>query len=389
MPGARTRLVDLLEDLLGQHLAELDAPLVERVDVPDGALGEGEVLIVDDERTELGGTNMAADEDAGGGPVAKEDLVGDEVLGHVALGADLVGGLADHKSLGLSEVVGRKHLLVEVVRDGVVRLGGEDEVGGDQLGALVDELEEGVLGVGARLAEEDRTGGVLGRGTVRGDGLAVGLHRELLEVGREAVEVLVEGSDEVSLGVVEVGVPDAQETTEHGNVLLKGSGAEVVVHGVGTSEELVEVLEANVESDGQADGGPNGVATTNPALETEHVLGVNTELGDLGLVGRKSNEVLGDLALTIGLLEEPRLGGVGIGGGLGGGEGLGGNEEEGSLGVGGGEGLGHVGAVNVGDEVKGHVLGAIVLEGLSDHDGAPVVGGVSQLLVSGSNTRRV
>jgi hypothetical protein len=44
---------------------------------------------------------------------------------------------------------------VQVVVDGVVGLGGQDEVGGDQLGALVDQLEEGVLGVGARLAEQD------------------------------------------------------------------------------------------------------------------------------------------------------------------------------------------------------------------------------------------
>jgi hypothetical protein len=36
-----------------------------------------------------------------------------------------------------------------------VGLGGEDEVGGDQLGALVEELEEGVLRVGAGLAEDD------------------------------------------------------------------------------------------------------------------------------------------------------------------------------------------------------------------------------------------
>jgi hypothetical protein len=55
----------------------------------------------------------------------------------------------------LGKVVGGKHLLVEVVADGVVRLGSEDEVGGDQLGALVDKLEEGVLSVGARLSEKD------------------------------------------------------------------------------------------------------------------------------------------------------------------------------------------------------------------------------------------
>lgn len=36
------------------------------------------------------------------------------------------------------------------------------------------------------------TSGVLGRRSIRGDGLSVGLHGELLEVGRESVKVLVE-----------------------------------------------------------------------------------------------------------------------------------------------------------------------------------------------------
>jgi len=52
---------------------------------------------------------------------------------------------------------------VEVVGDGVVGLGRQNEVGGDELGALVDELEEGVLGVGARLAKQD---GACGRRSV-------------------------------------------------------------------------------------------------------------------------------------------------------------------------------------------------------------------------------
>ena len=36
-------------DALRQHLAELDAPLVERINVPDDALGEDAVLVEGDE----------------------------------------------------------------------------------------------------------------------------------------------------------------------------------------------------------------------------------------------------------------------------------------------------------------------------------------------------
>lgn len=113
------------------------------------------MLVVDDQRPQLRGADRATDEDARRGPVAQEDLVGDQVGGR-ALGAHLVGRLAHHQRLGLREVVGRQHLLVQPAGDGVVRLGGQDEVRGDELGALVHELEEGVLRVGAGLAKENR-----------------------------------------------------------------------------------------------------------------------------------------------------------------------------------------------------------------------------------------
>ena len=45
-----------------------------------------------------------------------------------------------------------------VVAQRVLALGGGQEVAGDQLGALVDQLVEGVLAVGAGLAPDDRAG---------------------------------------------------------------------------------------------------------------------------------------------------------------------------------------------------------------------------------------
>jgi hypothetical protein len=44
---------------------------------------------------------------------------------------------------------------VKVVADGVVGLGSQNEIGRNQLGTLVNKLEEGVLSVGARLSEKD------------------------------------------------------------------------------------------------------------------------------------------------------------------------------------------------------------------------------------------
>src|SRR3546814_1267612 len=59
--------------------------------------------------------------------------------------------------------------------------------------ALVQELVEGMLAVGARLAPDDRTGRLAHRMPGQRHPLAVGFHVELLQVGREALEALVVG----------------------------------------------------------------------------------------------------------------------------------------------------------------------------------------------------
>jgi hypothetical protein len=184
-----TLAIELAEDALGKLLAELNAPLVERVDVPDSALDESEVLVVSDQGAESTRGDLLG-QDGGSRPVAEEGLVGNELI-RSALGLDGFGGLADHEGLGLCEEVGGEHALVLVAVDRVVRLDSEDEVGWDELGALVEKLEEGVLGVGTGLTEEDGAGGVLDVVAAAGDSLAVGLHGELLKVGGEAVHVLV------------------------------------------------------------------------------------------------------------------------------------------------------------------------------------------------------
>ena len=63
-----------------------------------------------------------------------------------------------------------------------------DEVGGDHGAALVQELVERVLPVGAGFTPDDRSG-LVGHGRAVGaDSLSVRLHVELLEVGGEAME---------------------------------------------------------------------------------------------------------------------------------------------------------------------------------------------------------
>src|SRR4051794_36704072 len=71
--------LELGQDLAGELLAQLHAPLVEAVDVPDDALDEDLVLVEGDQRAQPVGGELAV-EDRVGGPVAGERLVGHELL---------------------------------------------------------------------------------------------------------------------------------------------------------------------------------------------------------------------------------------------------------------------------------------------------------------------
>ena len=76
----------------------------------------------------------------------------------------------------------------------------------------------------------------------------------------------------MGLSAEEVRVPNTEQTTENGNVLLQWGLLEVLIHGMATSKEGVEVVVADEESNGKADGAPNAVAAANPVREAKHVL---------------------------------------------------------------------------------------------------------------------
>src|SRR5436305_948541 len=90
---------ELAGDLLRQHLAQFDAPLVEGVDRPDRALREDTVLVQRDERAQRVG-RQAFEQHRVGRTVALEHAMRDEPVFR-PLGADLVGGLAERQRLAL------------------------------------------------------------------------------------------------------------------------------------------------------------------------------------------------------------------------------------------------------------------------------------------------
>lgn len=69
----------------------------------------------------------------------------------------------------------------------------------------------------------------------------------------------------------------------------------MLVHLVGTIEQLLEVVKADRQADGETDRGPKRVSATNPVPELEHVGFGNTKLRHTLGVGGKGNEVFGNV----------------------------------------------------------------------------------------------
>ena len=177
---------------------------------------------------------------------------------------------------------------------GFERLREADEVDRDQLRSLVDQLVEAVLAVRPRLAPEHRARLVVDRAAVEGHALPVRLHRQLLEVGGEALQVLAVRHDAEGLRAEEVRVPDAEEPHQHGEVALERRRAEVLVHRVEAGEQLAEAVGADREHRREADRRVHRVAAADPVPEAEHVLRVDAEPRDLVGVRRDGDEVLRD-----------------------------------------------------------------------------------------------
>ena len=357
------------DDALGEDFAEFDAPLVEGVDVPEDALGEDAHFVEGDEAAEDGGGEFFGEDDIGRA-VAVEDAVWGE-CGGGAFGFDFGEGFSESEGLGLREDI--RHEDVVMAAEWVERLGKCDEVAGDEAGALVDELVEAVLAVGAGFAPVDRTRVGIHMVAIEFHMLAVALHGELLEVGGEAFQVLVVGQDGDGLRAVEVVIPQGQEAVEDGDVLLKGRGAEVLVHRMESGEHFAEVVRAEGDHVGEADGGIHRIAAPYPIPEAEHVGGVDAKLGDLLGVCGNGDEVLGDGGfVTTETGERPLAGRGGIGHGLQRGKSLGGNDEErfGRVKVVGG--LGEVGAVHIGDESEGERAVGVVAQGFVGHHGPEI-----------------
>src|SRR5438093_12098227 len=102
--------LEFRDNALGQYLAKFHAPLVEGVNLPEGALGEHAVLVKGDQLAE----NFRREpigEDSIRRAVAREDAVGYEPVRR-ALGLDLLRRLPERQRLGLGEDVRQEHVVM-------------------------------------------------------------------------------------------------------------------------------------------------------------------------------------------------------------------------------------------------------------------------------------
>lgn len=111
----------------------------------------------------------------------------------------------------------------------------------------------------------------------------------------QLVQVLIVRQQSMCLSLEEIIVPNADESKDDGQVLFELGSLEVLVHLVGTRQELLEVIEADGKGDRETDGRPEGVAAADPVPEFEHVVAVNAESFNSLRVCRKCNKVLCDV----------------------------------------------------------------------------------------------
>ena len=165
-------------------------------------------------------------------------------------------------------------LLVEAVAG----LDRGDELDGHEMSALVEELEDGVLGVGADPAPGDWRGRPAGGRAVELHRLAVRFHLQLLEIGRQQAQALVIGEDGAGPGAADVGVITVGEGGEDGRVFEQGREAEMAVHRRRALEQGLERVPAERQRGGKADRRPERVAAADALGEGQDPGLVDPEL---------------------------------------------------------------------------------------------------------------
>jgi len=242
------------------------------------------------------------------------------------LRADFRFGLAAHQRFGLGEEIRQQfHMMIAgfMLAD---RRG--DEVGRNEIGPLMQQLIKRMLAVGPWLAENHRPGGAGNCSAVKVHAFAVRFHIRLLQIGRQAMQMLVIGQDRMRRRAHEIAVPDSDQRQHDGHVLAQRSAAEMFVHSVGAAQQLFKILKPDLQRNGKADRRPQRVTPADPVPEFEHVFRRDAEGLHRRFIGGERDEVLRDPSLAAAIAQKPAPRRFGIGHGFLGGEGFRGDNEQ-------------------------------------------------------------
>ena len=127
----------------------------------------------------------------------------------------------------------------------IERFGKSNEVAGNQVRSLVNQLIKRVLTVSAGLSPEYGAGVIIHFSPIQRDMLAVGFHGELLQIGGKAFEVMRVRQNCYCAGFKEICIPYIQQSHDNRHVLLKRRAAEMFVHRMKTGQHGVERFRTN------------------------------------------------------------------------------------------------------------------------------------------------
>jgi hypothetical protein len=150
-----------------------------------------------------------------------------------------------------------------------------------------------MLSVVARFAPDHGRGRVLHRQAIECHRLAVALHVELLQVGREAPQTAVVRENRVRRQLETVDVPHAEQTEQRRQVALPGRRTEMLVHVVTAGQELEERVATDRDGERYPDRRPHRVPAAHPVPHHEAIVRIDAEGVHRAGVGGNSREVRG------------------------------------------------------------------------------------------------
>ena len=251
----------------------MNAPLVERKDIPNHALHKNLVLI---ERNQLPETfrREPLRQKRIRRAVARKRFVRHPFFRH-AFGATFIRRFSKGQRFRLREEIA--HQFGMMIPHRVVRLAKADEITRNQLGALMNQLIKRMLPVRARLPPHDRPGGICHHLAVFRDALAVAFHVALLEIRGEPRQILVIRQQRRALRAKEIAIPNPQQRQNHRHVFLKRCRRKMAVHGMKAIQHAHKVFRTNRNHQRQPDGGSQRITPADPIPKLKHVGGINPE----------------------------------------------------------------------------------------------------------------